>query len=81
MPIALAKCLPNMKLLGFHFHAMSNNGDSKAHAYFVDHCFELAKAWKKEWDIDISYVNVGGGIGINYQQIEEQFDWDDFMSV
>ena len=77
--VALAKCLPNLKLLGFHFHAMSNNGDSKAHAYFVDHCFELANTWQKEWDIDISYVNVGGGIGINYQNIEEQFDWDDFM--
>ncbi|WP_338450072.1 type III PLP-dependent enzyme [Niallia oryzisoli] len=77
--IALAKKLPNVKLLGFHFHAMSNNGDSKAHAAFVDHCYELAKRWGKEWDIDISYVNVGGGIGINYQNIDEQFDWDDFM--
>ncbi|WP_338472778.1 type III PLP-dependent enzyme [Niallia sp. XMNu-256] len=76
--IALAKSFPNVKLLGFHFHAMSNNMVSKAHAYFVDHCFELAKIWKKEWGIDISYVNVGGGIGINYQKIEEQFDWDDF---
>ncbi|MDQ0219299.1 type III PLP-dependent enzyme [Peribacillus cavernae] len=77
--IALAKCLPNLKLLGFHFHAMSNNGDSKTHAYFVDHCFEMEKTWQKEWDIDISYINVGGGIGINYQDVEEQFDWDDFM--
>lgn len=79
--IALAKCLPNLKIHGFHFHAMSNNGDSKAHAYFVDHCFELAKKWGKEWGIEISYVNVGGGIGINYQNIEEQFDWDDFMKL
>ncbi|MBB6446301.1 diaminopimelate decarboxylase [Bacillus benzoevorans] len=77
--IALAKCLPNVKILGFHFHAMSNNGDSKAHAHFVDHCFERAKSWGKEWNIDISYVNVGGGIGINYQNIEEQFAWDDFI--
>lgn len=77
--IALAKSFPHVKLLGFHFHAMSNNGDSKAHAYFVDHCFELTESWAKEWDVDISYVNVGGGIGINYQNVEEQFDWDDFM--
>lgn len=73
--------MPNLKLFGFHFHAMSNNGDSKNHAYFVDHCFELAKTWKKEWDINISYVNVGGGIGINYQNIEEQFNWDNFMKM
>lgn len=77
--IGLAKSLPNVKLLGFHFHAMSNNGDSKTHANFVDHCFDRAKHWRKEWDVDISYLNVGGGIGVNYQDVESQFDWNDFI--
>lgn len=78
--IALAKSLPNIALRGFHFHAMSNNLDSKAHADFVDHCFETAKIWEKEWEVDISYLNVGGGIGINYLDIENQFNWNDFTA-
>lgn len=59
---------------------MSNNLDPKAHASFVGHCFEVAKKWEKELGVDISYINVGGGIGVNYENVEEQFDWDDFMN-
>lgn len=77
--IVLAKSLRNVRISGFHFHSMSNNCDSTTHADFVDHCFEMAKKWQKEWNLEISYVNVGGGIGINYKDVEKQFDWDDFM--
>jgi 2-[(L-alanin-3-ylcarbamoyl)methyl]-2-hydroxybutanedioate decarboxylase len=77
--ISLLNTLPNLKFHGFHFHAMSNNTDSKSHVYFIDHCFELAKSWGSKWDLDISYVNVGGGIGINYLELDKQFDWDDFV--
>ncbi|WP_274413100.1 hypothetical protein [Bacillus methanolicus] len=73
--IALAKSLPNVRLLGFHFHAISNNCDSKTDADFMDHCFETSKRWGAEWNIDISYLNVGGGIGINYL-----FNWGDFTN-
>lgn len=78
--IDIGKSLPNVKICGFHFHAMSNNIDVKTHADFVDHCFETAARWGKEWDLDISYLNVGGGIGINYLDIENQFNWDDFSN-
>ncbi|MGC4376451.1 type III PLP-dependent enzyme [Fictibacillus sp. Mic-4] len=77
--IDLVRCLPNVRLFGFHFHAMSNNLDPAAHVHFIDHCFEKAKIWGKEWDLDLSYINVGGGIGINYQMVEEQFNWDNFI--
>ena len=77
--IELAKSLPNITLRGFHFHAMSNNIDAKAHAEFVDRCFELSKTWGETFDLSISYLNVGGGIGINYQDIDNQFNWMDFM--
>ncbi|MGG0178441.1 type III PLP-dependent enzyme [Gottfriedia acidiceleris] len=76
--ITLIEGLPNLKLQGFHFHAMSNNTDSKSHTSFVDHCYELTKEWSNRWDLDITYVNVGGGIGINYLQLDKQFDWEDF---
>jgi len=78
--ISIAKRMSNINLHGFHFHAMSNNCDSKTHASFVDHCFKTAKKWKEEWSLDISYLNVGGGIGVNYQNTEDQFNWDDFIN-
>ncbi|MFX3660913.1 MAG: type III PLP-dependent enzyme [Ectobacillus sp.] len=77
--IALTARLSNIKLYGFHFHAMSNNLDSKAHADFVAHCFQLAETWEKSWGLDISYINVGGGIGVNYENLEKQFDWPNFI--
>ncbi|GHH99639.1 type III PLP-dependent enzyme [Neobacillus kokaensis] len=77
--ISLVQSLSNVKLHGFHFHAMSNNVDGKTHAEFVDHCFGTAKRWQKEWHLDLSYLNVGGGIGINYREIEHQFNWGDFI--
>ncbi|MEH7451051.1 type III PLP-dependent enzyme [Gottfriedia acidiceleris] len=76
--ISLIEGLPNLKLEGFHYHAMSNNTDSKSHASFVDHCYGLTKEWRNKWNLDITYVNVGGGIGINYLQVDKQFDWEDF---
>jgi len=77
--IELAQSLPNITLRGFHFHAMSNNLDTKAHAEFVDRCFDLSKTWEKTFHINISYLNVGGGIGINYLDLDNQFNWMDFM--
>ncbi|MEE6451347.1 type III PLP-dependent enzyme [Gottfriedia acidiceleris] len=76
--ISLIEGLPNIELQGFHFHAMSNNTDSKTHVSFVNHCYELTEEWSSKWNLDIKYVNVGGGIGINYLQLDKQFDWEDF---
>ena len=78
--IELAKSLSHITLCGFHFHAMSNNIDAKAHAEFIDRCFDLSKTWGEKFELDISYLNVGGGIGINYQDLENQFNWMDFMN-
>ncbi|MFS1518791.1 type III PLP-dependent enzyme [Bacillus sp. SCS-151] len=75
-----AKNLSNIELLGFHFHAMSNNFDSKAHADFVDHCFNKVKKWESMCEMDSKYINVGGGIGVNYKEVEQQFDWGDFTT-
>ncbi|MCF6136431.1 type III PLP-dependent enzyme [Pseudalkalibacillus berkeleyi] len=61
---------------GFHFHAMSNNLDAKSHVKFVGMCIEKSLSWKKQFALDASIVNVGGGIGINYWNPEEPFEWN-----
>lgn len=76
--IQLAQSLSHIDIKGFHFHAMSNNLDAVKHAEFVRHCVEKAKEWKYEYSLNLTTMNVGGGIGVNYNQIEEQFNWDRF---
>lgn len=69
---------PSLTLEGFHFHAMSNNLDARKHARFVQYCVEKVKEWEKEFQLKVSYVNAGGGIGINYTETTQQFDWELF---
>jgi diaminopimelate decarboxylase len=76
--ITMAVRSEHLRLEGFHFHAMSNNLDAQKHALFVQHCLETAKAWVREYGLQISCLNVGGGIGINYQEPDRQFAWQTF---
>ncbi len=65
------KSLPNLKLIGLHFHIGSQITDlspfkqlclkvNKINAYFLS----------KEYDLPI--INVGGGVGINYQEPDNE---------
>lgn len=66
---------PWISIEGFHFHAMSNNLDAEEHVRFVELCLEKAKMWRDRYELSISMVDIGGGIGINYWQPEDTFDW------
>ncbi|WP_245534013.1 type III PLP-dependent enzyme [Effusibacillus pohliae] len=78
--IRLARRLPHVDLQGFHFHSMSNNLDAAGHVRFVDLCIRKSQEWASEFRLPLSYLNAGGGIGVNYQDVEQQFDWDAFTS-
>ncbi|GEN52784.1 type III PLP-dependent enzyme [Halobacillus faecis] len=72
--------MDHVRVEGFHFHAMSNNLNAEAHVQFVSMCLEKAKSWQNRFELDIHTVDVGGGIGINYWNPEEAFDWSLFTS-
>ncbi|WP_199615908.1 type III PLP-dependent enzyme [Paenibacillus alkalitolerans] len=75
--IRLAQSLDSVKLEGFHFHSLSNNLDAEKHVRLVQYYCERTAAWIEEFGLeDISYLNAGGGIGVNYAEPEAQFDWD-----
>jgi len=76
--IRMAEVSAHLRLEGFHFHAMSNNLDAVKHAEFVEHCLMTAKAWVVAHNLNISCLNVGGGIGINYQDPDRPFAWEAF---
>jgi diaminopimelate decarboxylase len=65
--IALLKTLPNLKLIGVHFHIGSQIADLSPfkklcqRANEIDHWF-LSKGY------DLEHLNVGGGLGINYKE-------------
>ncbi|MFC0533618.1 alanine racemase [Phytohabitans kaempferiae] len=63
---ALAADLPHLRVVGFHLHAVSNNLDADAHTAFVDEAVRWSVATAARLGIKLSYVNVGGGLGVDY---------------
>lgn len=78
--IDLARSLPGVRLKGFHLHAISNNLDAQAHLALMAHYFDLAEAWQRRHGLTLDWVNVGGGIGVNYADLDTSFDWDGFCA-
>lgn len=78
--IELAKSLPHIQVKGFHFHSLSNDLDAVGHARLVAHYVRLTRAWAAEFGLQISYVNAGGGLGVNYPELDRQFDWPTYTA-
>jgi diaminopimelate decarboxylase len=77
--IRLAVSLPGVKLEGFHLHSISNNLDAKRHAQLVALYCSRVRQWAETYGLDITVLNAGGGIGVNYADLEKQFDWPLFV--
>ncbi|HSL06389.1 MAG TPA: type III PLP-dependent enzyme [Pseudonocardiaceae bacterium] len=78
--IELARRLPAVRLVGFHLHSLSNNLDAAAHLEVLDLYRRKVTGWEKEHGVSCEVVNVGGGIGINFADLDAQFDWDTFTT-
>ena len=75
--IALARTLPRIDVVGFHLHAVSNNLDASAHAAFIGDALDWSRRTAVRSGIDLRTVNVGGGLGIDYDG-DREFDLDTF---
>lgn len=78
--IELARSLPGVRPRGFHFHALSNNLDAGTHLALLEHYFDLTGDWRRRFDLAVDWLNVGGGIGVNYVDLAAPFDWDGFCA-
>ncbi|HWU97132.1 MAG TPA: type III PLP-dependent enzyme [Oxalicibacterium sp.] len=78
--IALSMSLPGIHLKGLHIHALSNNLNADNHLLLLQHYLNLAAFWEKEHRIKFDWLNVGGGIGVNYRELDNQFDWQGFCT-
>ncbi|MBN2910540.1 type III PLP-dependent enzyme [Polycladomyces sp. WAk] len=77
--IRLARQLPSVRVEGFHLHSISNNLDAEQHVRLVEYYCDRVKEWAEMFGLNISWLNAGGGIGINYTELDKQFDWDLFV--
>lgn len=77
--ITLALELPHVQLEGFHFHSISNNLYAQLHVEMMRLYFQKAKSWAQQHDFRLQHLNLGGGIGVNYADLTQQFDWQTFI--
>ncbi|ALP40746.1 type III PLP-dependent enzyme [Aeromonas schubertii] len=66
---------PQVSLKGFHFHLMSHQLDVERHLALMQRYFQVVKSWQEQFELGELMINLGGGMGINYQNPEQHFPW------
>ncbi|WP_159945215.1 MULTISPECIES: alanine racemase [unclassified Nocardiopsis] len=72
--VRTALALPGLDVVGFHVHAVSGNTDAGAHAAYVRWCLEWADKTAREHGVDLRLVDVGGGLGVPFEEGTADFD-------
>jgi diaminopimelate decarboxylase len=71
--VARIKQYPQLTLKGVHLHSLSNNLDSDSHSALIACYLERFRTWKQRYGLDLTILNAGGGIGVNYERPDQQF--------
>ncbi|WP_373091914.1 type III PLP-dependent enzyme [Zhongshania sp.] len=69
---------PQLTLKGFHFHLLSHQLCDIRHIQLMKLYFRTFKQWCARYSLDVSVLNVGGGMGINYIDTYSHFNWSRF---
>jgi diaminopimelate decarboxylase len=78
--VALMRRLLGVRLVGFHLHSLSNNLSAEVHLGLLEMYASKVAEWERDFDLRCEVINVGGGIGVNYADLDAQFDWSTFAS-
>ena len=73
--MALLAGQSRLQLKGFHFHLVSHQLVAEQHLALLADYFRLVRQLEADYQLQVEHINVGGGIGINYRQPGQQFDW------
>ncbi|MFG2970253.1 type III PLP-dependent enzyme [Streptomyces sp. NPDC048288] len=82
-PVQLDRCLevlasaPGIRLRGLHVH-LASGLQARPQLSLVDKILAWAGTWAGDRGIDLSEVNVGGGMGVDYTHPPRVFDWRAF---
>lgn len=69
--IASLDRLPNVEIVGLHFHIGSQVGNMQVFEYLSKRVNTI-KAWFRERGIVLRHLNMGGGLGINYESPDSE---------
>lgn len=74
--------LQNVELKGLHFHIGSQIRDMSVFKNLCNRVNELQSEFR-ERNIDLDHINVGGGLGVNYQNPDEELipDFETFFDI
>jgi diaminopimelate decarboxylase len=78
--LKLVKECKNLRFDGFHLHTISNNLDAEAHAIFCKEALRRAHEWVGHAGLVAEVINLGGGWGVDYSNLERRFDIRHFFS-
>jgi diaminopimelate decarboxylase len=80
--IDLIKKLPNLKLIGLHFHIGSQITDLTPFKKLCQRVNEI-NTWFLYKGFDLTIINVGGGLGVNYKEPEKEniVSFESFFNV
>lgn len=67
--------LPNLKIVGLHFHVNSNTRSLAIYRYLIEHFVKLVKSYQLQ---EIRYVDMGGGY---YGGVPGKPGWKDYLST
>lgn len=78
----LIKTLPNIKLIGLHFHIGSQITDLSPFKKLCQRVNEI-NTWFLQKGYDLPIINVGGGLGINYKEPDKDaiVDFKTFFTI
>ncbi|WP_375737871.1 type III PLP-dependent enzyme [Pseudomonas boanensis] len=76
--LALLRHEPALELKGLHFHLLSHQFDVAAHLQLIRAYCRTFRRISQEQGLQLPLLNVGGGMGINYQDHSQSFDWPGF---
>ncbi|MGW2641858.1 type III PLP-dependent enzyme [Streptomyces sp. NPDC001348] len=82
-PSQLDRCLDiiaadgRLRLHGLHAH-LASGLDARAHLALVDQIMSWADRWAHQRGITLTEVNIGGGMGVDYADPRDVFDWPAF---
>ncbi|MEU7061764.1 type III PLP-dependent enzyme [Streptomyces sp. NPDC046197] len=79
-PGHLDRCLaliaddPRIRLRGVHVH-LASGLDAAAHLDLADQVLTWARDWANRNGVELTEVNLGGGMGVDYTRPDRRFDW------
>lgn len=78
--VSLYKKSPHVNFLGCHSHIGSQIREYKPFLLNIDKMLEFTKSLNEKYDLDLSVIDLGGGMGIDYEAVESGFKVEDLLS-